>query len=64
MSFSFTKISKTLFTSRPGWKIKYIKIPRKETKWCIKSKGIYAYLWEQNDRWQTMYDKLPLKNYG
>ena len=41
-----------LFIPKPGWKIKYIKIHRKKTKWYIKSKENFGYLCEENV-WET-----------
>ena len=46
------KQSEKLFISELAWKIKYTKILQKETKWHIKGKEIFVYLWEENV-WKT-----------
>ena len=38
--------SEKLFIPKPGWKIKYTKIIQKKTKWHIKNKDVFVYLWE------------------
>ena len=46
------KQSEKLFIPELAWKIKYTKILQKETKWHIKGKEIFVYLWEENV-WKT-----------